>query len=881
MKSFTLIILAGLLAGCETHFSMSSGTPHKIGDAALQSDEETGGPHQALLWRRLAMLDENGAMDPSGMLKARAERKANVAFAESIDGGGIGNLSWVEHGPDNIGGRTRSMIIHPTNPSIMFAGTVGGGVWRTSNAGLSWEPIDDFMGNLSVASLAFRPGNPSVIYAGTGEAIAADRIRGEGIWMSSDGGASWAQLPSTSTWESAAHIAISPTNTDLILVSTEDGVRRSTDGGNTWSLVRAGASNRVLFDPNNSNRCICHYQSAGHRIAYSSNQGLSWTTSGGGYATGTRIELAYAPSVSGRIYASVNGGECWRSNDNGATFSQRTTTPINGGSIWWYANAIWVDPTNSNYLLFGSVHTWRSTNGGQTFTQVSNGYIDTEQVHPDIHCFAETPFFNSLVNREVFVCSDGGVYRTGDYRTASTTSGWSRRDNDFRSVQYYGVAGHSSGRLVGGTQDNGSHTINIPARAALITRGGDGANSQIDPTDPNFQWGATQFSGIFRSTDGGVSSVTMTTNITENGTLGNFIAPLVSSPINPNVLYAGIASLWRCSNAKATFVPGPIWSAIKPPIGSPINSPISAIAVSPNSSNTVWVGHNNGRLFRTSNALAVTPTWTEVDASNQVPGSVITRILIDRNNSSTVLVACGGFVTNNLFRTTNAGLTFTDVTGVGATALPSSPLRGIAQHPTLNGRYYVATEVGVFGTSDNCQTWSGSNDGPADVACYDLSFLHGSNTLLVGTHGRGMWTTDIDEPQVTTFGVGCAGTNGVPVITATDPRIGIGCTITGSNMPANGNVWLVQGQSNTSWNGNFLPFNLAVFQAPGCSLRVRPDIVRDGSADASGNYTASLPIVANTALLGVHIYMQAFPADPTINGFGRTSSNGLDLLIGN
>ena len=144
-----------------------------------------------------------------------------------------------------------------------------------------------------------------------------------------------------------------------------------------------------------------------------------------------------------------------------------------------------------------------------------------------------------------------------------------------------------------------------------------------------------------------------------------------------------------------------------------------------------------------------------------------------------------------------------------------------------------------------------------------------------------MWTTEIVEPQVVSFGAGCAGSNGVPTLTATAPRIGQDCTITGVNMPANGNVWLVQGQSRSSWNGNPLPFDLTPFQAPGCSLRVRPDIVRDGWATAGGDYSAALPIAANTALLGVDIHLQAFPGDPTVNGFGRTSSNGLTLTIGN
>ena len=106
-------------------------------------------------------------------------------------------------------------------------------------------------------------------------------------------------------------------------------------------------------------------------------------------------------------------------------------------------------------------------------------------------------------------------------------------------------------------------------------------------------------------------------------------------------------------------------------------------------------------------------------------------------------------------------------------------------------------------------------------------------------------------------------------------------TISGTNMPTNASIWLVQGTSHTSWFGNALPFDLTPFQAPGCFLRVRPDIVREGTADAAGDFTVGMPIAANPALLNQHIYLQAFPADPLINGFGRTSTNGIDLEIGN
>jgi len=888
MQIRVLWLCGGLLASCgfeeQPVFGMTSTaeSPRREQPKAAEPQVTTGDPRDALEWRRLAMLDETGRCSPADLKQARSQRKVNVDFAAATPDGGIGKLTWTKRGPDNLGGRSRAILVDPTRRSRLYAACDGGGVWRSDDSGLSWCPAANFGGNLAAACLALDPDNPNVIYAGTGEGDGnGNAIRGEGIWRSCNAGITWQPLASTACWARTSRIAICPTSPNIILAATDAGVRRSTDSGATWTTVQPGDSYQVLIDPNVHTRMLCHYSTkaagaleAEHRIAYSDDCGATWVNAVGGFPTNTRIELAYAPSVPGLVYASLNGGDCWRSSDAGASWTKRSSGQIDA-DLWWYCNSIWVDPTDPNWLVIAASTPWRSADGGLTFTKIAGDGTNPDTPQADVHFWASDPCYDGADNRTVYACTDRGIYRTNDIRTASNSSGWSRRNHKFCSAPYYGVAGHSSGRLVGGTQGNGSHVLDDTHQVASRYMDGDGGNSQIDSTNPNFLWGSYQWGNIHRSTDGGISASLMTSGLTERGPHGggNFIAPLVSSRFNPDILYAGAASLWRCANAKSQ---APTWTAIKPSI----KSPISAIAIAYNAPQHVWVGHNNGRIFRSSNALTITPTWTEVDPDNHVPNSTITRILLDRNNWAHALVARSGYVGDNLWRTTDNGATFTDVTGAGPSALPSAPIRGITQHPALNGHYYLATEVGVFGSSDDCQTWTGTNEGPADVACYDITFLHGSTTLLVGTHGRGMWTTEIEEPQASSFGAGCAGTNGTPTLTASSPRIGQRCTISGFNMPPNGNVWLVQGNSNLSWNGNLLPFELSSFQAPGCSLRVRPDMVRDGWADAFGTYSAKIQIAASNSLLGTHIYLQAFPGDPKVNGFGRTASNGVDLLIG-
>jgi len=862
----------------------------------IEGESATGG-QASLEWRQLAMKDENGWIDPQGLQRARSHRKANLDFAATDSGGGS-SLPWVEQGPTNLAGRARSLVIHPTNPQRMYVGSCGGGVWRTDDGGYSWTPLDDGMGNLVVCTLAMDPNDPNVIYAGTGEGNFANpfptpAVKGDGVWKTIDGGTTWTQLASTADWFATNHIAIHPNFSHVILAATSDGMHRSLDSGATWSKVLQGQVSQVLFDTQILNRCVCAYFSftTGLRyIARSFDSGQNWYNAAAGYDQGSRIELAYAPSVVGRLYAATRSGgqlRCWRSDDHGASFVLRTTTSSVPGGQWGYTGALWVDPTNSSHVLLGDVSIWRSTDGAATFSLIGCATQPSNAPHVDQHGFFNHPGYNGSTNRTVYVCNDGGVYVAPDINLASVVQctnpqGWQRLDLGLNTIQYYGVAGHSSGRLVGGTQDQGTHVINSSISTSMHrTAGGDGGRSQIDSTDPDYVYGSYQYLSPFRSTDGGQTISNMTTGLPASVSTdadSNFVAPLTLSPSNPNVLYGGSRSVWRCTNAKSS---SPSWVQIKPPIAS--NSKIFSIAVAPTDANVVWVGYNDGTLHRSSNALAATPTWPAADPFNTVPDSAITRILIDRTTNSRVLVATGGYSASdpNLHLTTDGGIFFLGVAGSGATALPQAPIRGIAQHPSMSGRYYVATEVGVFRTADGFQTWSTSNEGPADVACYDISFLHGSETLLIGTYGRGMWTAEVREPDVTAFGAGCAGSNGTPTLTATLPRIGQDCTITGANMPPSSIVWLVQGQSRTSWFGNPLPADLALFQAPGCYLHVRPDIVRDSASDSGGTYTASLPIATNTGLLGQHIYLQAFPWDPTINGFGRTSSNGLDLMIGN
>ena len=721
-----------------------------------ESEIEEAGAEEAFKWRRLSQVDENGLIEKDALTKALKQRDDNLKRFNSnqFQRAGISRAGWISRGPQNIGGRTRALVVHPANPNLMWAGSVGGGLWKSADAGQHWTPINDFLQNLAVSSLAIDPNNPNILYCGTGEGyFNIDSINGAGMFKSTDQGNTWTQLPNTISWSSTDRISVAPGNGNLILAATAGGIRRSTDGGNNWSLVKgAQKSFFVAFDPTNSNKVVAqildyNYTASQwfHDAIYSSNGGLTWQASNL-HTTDFygRIELAYCSSNTNIVYALhpvAGGGALSKSVDGGITFTQMTTTPITEGNQIWFDNTVWVSPTDANFIIVGLINLYKSTDGGVTFTRISNGYLLTNQPHPDQHCIVPDSGFNGTSNKRVYICNDGGIFRAEDITTANTDAGWINLNTSYQTTQYYGAAGNGATSLIyGGTQDNGTLTLTASTSNANLSFGGDGGFAALDSTDENYCYGEYTALQIHRSTNKGLSAQYIFNGITDAGSNANFIAPFILDPNDPNRMLAGGRSLWRSNNVKAAG--SPAWTAIK----SAGTDNISAIAISKGNSNIIWVAQDDGKIFKSINGLDAIPTWIVIDdnsAINPLPNRYPTRILIDSDNPAVVYIAFGGFSDGNLQRTINGGQTWTDVTGTGNSSIPFAPIRGIAKNPSKPNYLYVGTEVGIFASEDGGSTWSTGSEGPASVSVEELSFMNNSSTLLAATHGRGVWTLRI------------------------------------------------------------------------------------------------------------------------------------------
>ena len=751
-------------------------------------------PGEYLRWRQLSLVDENGVIDPDGLMRAK-EHVDRMAAVVSPLAGGISRATWTTRGPGNVGGRIRALAIHPTSTDTMVIGSVSGGIWKTTNGGASWTAVADFMTNLAVSSIVMQPGAPGIIYAGTGEGFYnADGIRGAGIFKSVDEGATWTQLASTSTVPSPGltaadfqfvnRVAMSADGSTL-LAATRTGIFRSTNGGATFtrSTMAGGGGisvgNGIMdldFHPADSTRAVAGLH--GGTALYSADGGATWSSATGlpgnvNQVFGTRVETAYAPSDGSIVYASVDldAGSLYKSTNGGQTYAEvfdgladGTLNPLS--SQGWYDNMLWVSPTDPNVLVWGGIDLFRSTNGAVSFSKISQWFShffsNPTSAHADQHIAVAHPGYNGTSNRIVFVGNDGGIYRASDVTTVGGgaspyQAGWSELNNGLAITQFYGAAGHpATGRVTAGTQDNGTLFFN-PALAGASENwaapfGGDGGFSAYDSADSNYFYGEYVYAQVHRNTTGGAgSSSYIYPGLTDAGssTSSEFIAAFGLDPNENNRLLVASVRLWRSNNVKAAV---PVWEIIKAAVPA-VTDKISAIGVAPGNSNIVYAGHNAGRLYKTTNgtaaAVTVQASWTTIDDNgglNPLPNRRITRITVDRNNHDVVYVTLGGFSGNNVYKSVNGGASWTDITGPGggATALPDVPVRDLQIHPTNSNWIYAGTEVGIFSSENAGATWSLPHDGPSNVSVDQLFFLN--TTLYAATHGRGLFSTPTAGP---------------------------------------------------------------------------------------------------------------------------------------
>ncbi|MGH9947842.1 MAG: hypothetical protein ACRD6X_11640 [Pyrinomonadaceae bacterium] len=735
--------------------------------------------------------------------------KKGVRQSKTNDLGAL-TTAWTEIGPNPIpngqvvtgaqlavSGRTVAITVHPTNPDIVYVGTAQGGLYRTTDGGVTWTPMLDNALSLAVNTIAIAPTQTDTIFVGTGEAaFSGDSFFGVGIYRIDNASTAMPVLTgpiggNLFIGRSVGKIVVHPTDPNIIFASSTNGgggisgagnpvlanrgLFRSTDalsGNPTFTqltITGLAAQNRnildIAIDPGNPNLVLCTEADSfnlGEGGVYRSTDALAAnptfvrTFVAGVGTSASRTELALHRSAAGvvTVYAAsgFNGGTVQRSVDSGATWTQQIDNNFCGGQCF-YNIAFDVDPSNPDRIYLGGTGTNTtfafSTNGGTSFTNSQSG------LHTDSHAIAVAPSLPSTV----YFGSDGGIYKSVD-----SGATWATLNNTtFRATQFQSIAVHPTDPnfTIGGTQDNGT---NFYRPNATWTRAdfGDGGNAVIDQNATDTTTVRMYHTYFNNATLQGYGTVAATASATEGSwafrgcstNAGNgipcggavlFYAPLELGPGNPNTVYYGANILYRSADNGLTHTP----------VSQNLVSPISSIGISPQDDNVRIVGQSNGGIFGTTAGSAV---MTDLDAGNTVPNAYIARAVIDPNNPNAAYVTIAAFGVVNVWRTTNlnaAAPTWTAAAGSGANVLPQVPANGFIVDPLDSLRLYVGTDIGVFTSADGGQNWVPFGTGLPRVAVFDMAVTNAApRQIRIATHGRGMWQNPAIEPVASAVSVG-------------------------------------------------------------------------------------------------------------------------------
>ncbi|MBA2708373.1 MAG: glycosyl hydrolase [Gemmatimonadaceae bacterium] len=706
----------------------------------------------------------------------------------------LSEFAWRPIGPAVTSGRVVDLAVAEGPESsvgdrlgrLMYAAAASGGVWKSINAGTTWEPVFDRQSTSSIGDIALAPTNPEIVWVGTGESNnQRSSSWGDGVYKSENGGRTWQNM-GLRTSQHIGRIIVHPSNANVVFVAAvgplwtsggERGLFKTTDGGKTWRNVlrineHTGVTD-VIMDPTEPNTIYAaSFQrqrkaysfvggGPGSAIHKSIDGGESWTKLTEGLPTGDigRIGLDVSRSQPRTVYATMETkqADIYRSDDYGASWRKTGT----GSSFPWYMGQIRVDPRNADRIYFLGVPLQASDDGGKTMKNIMTS------THVDHHALWIDP-----TDPNHFVLgNDGGVYithdrgETADFVSNLPIAQYYAIGLDMRTPFYY---------VYGGLQDNNSlagpsQTRNrqgITNHDWYFTVGGDGFYSAVDPTDPNVVYSEYQNGGIVRYDvkTGEQKSIKPQPKFGQQDLRWNWSAPLLISPHDHKTLYFGANYLFRSpsrGDSWETLGPdltrqvdrdklplmGKLWTkdAVARHQGVADYGNISTIDESPIRKGLLYVGTDDGLVQVSRDGGA---TWTRIQKFPGVPDQTyVSRVVASAHSEGTVYVTLDGHRSNDFkayaFRSTDYGKTWASIAG---NLPPNSSLQVIREHTRAAGLLFVGNEIGAYYSSNAGRTWSRLQYNLPTVPVHDIQIHPRDNDLVIGTHGRGIYIIDDITP---------------------------------------------------------------------------------------------------------------------------------------
>ena len=708
-----------------------------------------------------------------------------LALPASLIAQKLDALAFRAVGPALTSGRVADLAINPLNPDEWYVAAASGGVWKTTNHGLTFEPLFDDQGSYSIGCITLDPSNSHTVWVGTGENNNQRSVAyGDGVYKSTDGGSSWTNVGLKAS-EHIGMIAVHPKNSNIVWVAAygplwssggERGIYKTTDGGTTWRRVLNVSEhtgfNEVHLDPRNPNilfatahqrrRHVHTYVSGGPESGLwkSEDGGETWSEVKNGIPSGDkgRLSLAISPVNPDLHYLMVEGHGTYRSTNRGASYSKRSDHATSGN---YYVELI-ASRSDANTLYSMDTYVQWSEDGGATFKRLGE-----KNKHVDNHAFWQNP---SNPKHLILGC-DGGIYETWDHGVA-----WHYKEN-LPITQFYRVSVDNAEPfygIYGGTQDNfslggPSRTINdrgIVNSDWYVTQTGDGFESQIDPSDPNIVYAQAQYGGLQRFDKKSGEGVPIKPIEPAGGKAWrwNWDAPLLISPHDSKTLYFAANVVFKSSNR------GNSWTAISGDLSRQLDrhllpvmgkiqgldaiaykqstsmyGTITALHESPKVKGLLAVGTDDGLIHISSDAGA---NWTKIDKLPGIPDLTFVNDVKWSQHSADVLYAVYNNHKNGDFKpyvmvSKNRGKTWEALSA-------GLPQRGstyvIAEDHKDASLLFVGTEFGVFTSTDGGLTWTELKKGLPTIAVRDIAIQPREDDLVLATFGRGFYVLDDYSP---------------------------------------------------------------------------------------------------------------------------------------